>query len=82
MIKNKNRGGFIDRQRKEVGVGEEEKQTFFIFPSRALGDVVEKDEKKNKTTSVSLSVNLSVSESFSEPVRLLVSQSLSQTDFS
>ena len=25
VIKNKNRGGFIDRQRKEVGVGEEEK---------------------------------------------------------
>ena len=45
MIKNKNRGGFADRQRKGVGVGEEENR-------RALADVFEKNEKKNKTTSV------------------------------
>ena len=38
VIKNKNRGGFVDRQRKWVGVGEEE--------------VFEPNEKKNKTTSV------------------------------
>ena len=37
MIKNTNRGGFIDRQRKGVGVGE---------------DVFENNEKKNKTTAV------------------------------
>ena len=37
VIKNKNRGGFVDHQRKEVGVGEEE-----AF----------ENEKKNKVTSV------------------------------
>ena len=36
VIKNKNRGGFIERQRKGVRVGE---------------GVFEKNEKKNKTTS-------------------------------
>ena len=45
MIKNKNRGRFTDRQRKGVGVGEKKKR-------RALADVFEKNEKKNKTTSV------------------------------
>ena len=56
--------GFIDRQRKEVVVGEEKKQTFYVFLSRAprsalrarfareLADVFEKNEKKNKTTSL------------------------------
>ena len=48
MIKNKNRGGFIDRQRKWVVVGEKEN----ILPSRALADGFEKNKKKNKTTSV------------------------------
>ena len=48
MIKNKNRGGFIDRQRKGVVVGEKEN----ILLSRALADVSEKNKKKNKTTSV------------------------------
>ena len=38
VIKNKNRGGFIDRQRNGVGV-------------LALADLFEKNEKKNKTTS-------------------------------
>ena len=28
MIKNKNRGGFIDRQRQRVGMGEEENRRF------------------------------------------------------
>ena len=37
MIKNKNGGGFVDHQRKGVGVGEEE-----AF----------ENEKKNKVTSV------------------------------
>ena len=37
VIKNKNRGGFVDHQRKGVGVGEEE-----AF----------ENEKKNKVTSV------------------------------
>ena len=45
MIKNKNRGRFTDRQRKGVGVGEKKKR-------RALADVFEKNEKKNKTASV------------------------------
>ena len=50
MIKNKNRGGFIDRQRKAVAVGEEENNSLFFFlafrsPPSALA------EKKNKTTS-------------------------------
>ena len=31
MIKNKNREGFIDRQRKGVGVGEEENSSLFFF---------------------------------------------------
>ena len=38
VIKNKNRAGFVDRQRERVGVGEEE-----VFAN---------NEKKNKTTSV------------------------------
>ena len=49
MIKNSNRGGFFDRQRKGVGVGEE---IFFLAlraRSCSLADVF---EKKNKTTSV------------------------------
>ena len=45
MIKNKNCGRFTDRQRKGVGVGEKKKR-------RALADAFEKNEKKNKTTSV------------------------------
>ena len=54
MIKNKNLGGFTDRQRKGLGVG---KAKNLIFLSRAprsfsLVDVFEKNEKKNKTTSV------------------------------
>ena len=57
MIKNKNRGGFIDRQRKGVGVGEEGNNSSFFFLAlharpRALADVFENCEKKNKTTSV------------------------------
>ena len=40
------RGRFIDRQRKGVGVGEEE--TYFSFSRSAL----EKNEKKTNTTSV------------------------------
>ena len=48
-----NRRGFIDRQRKGVVVGEEEnRRTFFIFLSRALADVFEKNETKKKITSV------------------------------
>ena len=54
VIKNKNRGGFADRQRKGLRV---EKGKFFIFLSCAprsfsLADVLEKNEKKKKTTSV------------------------------
>ena len=33
VIKNKNHGGFIDRQRKGVGMGEEENRRFFLSPS-------------------------------------------------
>ena len=44
MLKHKNRGGFIDCQRKEV--------IFLSRASRALADVFEKNEKKNKTSSV------------------------------
>ena len=50
MIKNKNRGGFIDRQREGVGVGKEKIGSLFFF--RALADVFENNEKKSKTTSV------------------------------
>ena len=63
VIKNKNRRGFIDRQRKRVGVGEEENRRLtwgrgFFFPKDvyrrssffflALANVFEKNEKKNK----------------------------------
>ena len=51
MIKNKNRGGFIDRQRKAVAVGEEENSSLFFFLAlRARPSALA--EKKNKTTSV------------------------------
>ena len=43
VLKNKNYWGFFDCQRKGAGVGEEE---------LALADVLEKSEKKNKSTSV------------------------------
>ena len=55
VIKNKNPGEFIDRQRKGVGMGEEENRRFFLaLParSRVLADVFEKNEKKNRPTSV------------------------------
>ena len=55
VIKNKKPGGFTDRQRKRVGKGEEEYRRFFLalrVRSRALTDVFEKNEKKNRTTSV------------------------------
>ena len=42
-----NRGGFIDRQRKGVGVRED---GIFFFLAHA--SVFQKNEKKNKTTSV------------------------------
>ena len=51
MIKNKNRGGFIDRQRKAVGVGGEENNSLFFFLAlRARPSALA--EKKKKTTSV------------------------------
>ena len=51
MIKNKNRGGFIDRQRKAKAVGEEENNSLFFFLAlRARPSALA--EKKNKTTSV------------------------------
>ena len=54
---NINRRGFIDRQRKGVGVGEEENIFFLALHARSrtlalLEDVFEKNEKKNKITSV------------------------------
>ena len=54
---NINRRGFIDRQRNGVGVGEEEKIFFLALHARSrtlasLEDVFEKNEKKNKITSV------------------------------
>ena len=55
MIKNKNRGGFADRQRKGFGVGDGENSSFFFSCaplSFSLADVLEKNENKNKTTSV------------------------------
>ena len=46
----KNRRGFIDRQRKVVGVEEEKnRRSALVF---ALTDAFEKIRKKNKTTSV------------------------------
>ena len=53
MIKNKKPGGFIDRRGKRVGMGEEENRRFFLAlraRSRALADVFEKNEKKNRTS--------------------------------
>ena len=60
MIKNKNRG-FVDRQRKGVGVGKEKRDFNFISRTShsfshdrfacALADVFEKNENKNITTS-------------------------------
>ena len=51
--------GFIDRQRKDVGVGEEENRRFLFLALHAhsrtlasLAGVFEKNEKKNKTTSL------------------------------
>ena len=55
VIKNKKPGGFIDRRGKRVGMGEEENRRFFLalrVRSRALAGVFEKNEKKNRTTSV------------------------------
>ena len=55
MIKNKKPGGFIDRQGKRGGMGEEENRRFFLAlraRSRTLADFFEKNEKKNRTTSV------------------------------
>ena len=63
MIKNENRGRFIDHQRKGVGVGEKKIDFLYFFPSRALADVFEKNEEKNKTTSVYRLVSQSVSQS-------------------
>ena len=34
VIKNKNRGGFIDRQRWGLGIGEEENRSLFFFLAR------------------------------------------------
>ena len=34
MIKNKNRGGFIDRQRKGLVIGEGENSSLFFFLAR------------------------------------------------
>ena len=52
VIKNKNRGEFIDRQRKGVGAGEEENIYFSFSLARALANIFQKNENKNKTTSV------------------------------
>ena len=55
VIKNKNRGGFTDRQRKGFGVGEGENSLFFFLAapcSFSLANVFEKNEKNNKTASV------------------------------
>ena len=51
MIKNKPRG-FIDRPRKGVGVGEETRSRSRARLALAHADVFERNEKKNKTTSV------------------------------
>ena len=51
MIKNNNRAGFIDRQREEVGVGEENISLFFFLALRARR-CFRKERKENKTTSV------------------------------
>ena len=49
MIKNKNRGGIIDRQRKRVGV--EKKGNSFLSPSPPPLMFVKRTKRKNKTTS-------------------------------
>ena len=49
VIKNKNRGGFTDRQRKGFGVGEGENSLFFFLALRARRCFrKERKEKKNK----------------------------------
>ena len=54
VIKNKKQGGFIDRQRKGVGVGEEEnrRSLFFVLARALLSPMFSKRTKsKKKTTS-------------------------------
>ena len=54
VIKNKNAGGFIDHQRKEVRVGEDEnrRSLFFFLACSPMFSKRTKNVKKNKTTSV------------------------------
>ena len=54
VIKNKNRWGFSDRQRKGLGVGKEKMIFLFLALRRSfsLADIFKKNEKKNKTKSV------------------------------
>ena len=50
MIKNKKQGGFIDRQRKGVGVGEEEnrRSLFFVLARALLSPMFSKRTKSKK----------------------------------
>ena len=51
VIKNKNPGGFIDRQRKEVGVGEEEnRRSIFFFLARSLRSRARQSFRKEQRT--------------------------------
>ena len=66
VIKNKNRGGFADRQRKGLGV-EKEKILYFSFSRSALvlaRRCSQKNEKKKKPTSVYRLVLISSAVSF------------------
>ena len=50
MIKNKKKGGFIDRQRKGVGVGEEEnrRSLFFVLARAPRSPMFSKRTKRKK----------------------------------
>ena len=50
MIKNKKKGGFIDRQRKGVGVGEEEnrRSLFFVLARAPRSPMFSKRTKSEK----------------------------------
>ena len=50
VIKNKKQGGFIDRQRKGVGVGEEEnrRSLFFVLAGRPRSPMFSKRTKSKK----------------------------------
>ena len=80
MIKNENRGRFIDHQRKGVGVGEKKIDVLYFF-LLARSPMFSKRTKRNikQRLCTGLSVNQSVSLSVS--LTLSASQSVGQSVF-